>query len=142
MQVKIDAPAVSVQETGTQRGRGVFAARDFAAGELVERAPVLVLDCSHYDLPALLQKYTFSWKGLTGVHEGQALALGYGGLYNHASPASMRYAADADNQCILFVAERPIQVGEELTINYNGIGGSAYAENDRWFSAHEVAPLP
>ncbi len=141
MHLKIGAAPVWVQDTGTPRGRGVFAARNFAVGEVVEHAPVLVLDCSHYDLPPLLQKYTFSWKGLTGVHEGQAIALGYGGLYNHASPANLRYQADSENQCILFVAECPIQAGEELTINYNGVGGSAYSENDRWFTAHAVAPL-
>lgn len=139
--LKISVPDVWVQDTGTARGRGIFAARNFIAGEVVECAPVLVVDCGHYDLQALLRKYTFSWKGLTGVHDGQAIALGYGGLYNHSNPANMRYSADAENQCIFFIAERSISIAEELTINYDGVGGSAYADEDRWFSAHEVVPL-
>ncbi len=45
MHLKIGAAPVWVQDTGTPRGRGVFAARNFAVGEVVEHAPVLVLDC-------------------------------------------------------------------------------------------------
>lgn len=131
-------PAVFVQETGTRKGRGVYASRSYQPGEVVEISPVLLIDSRHFDLPKELTKYVFSWHGLTGGESRQALAFGYGCLYNHANPANMRYWGDIEKNCIHFVAERAIGIGEELTINYSGLAGAACSEREIWFDAHEV----
>jgi hypothetical protein len=34
-------PSVYVKDTGTAKGRGVFALRDFTAGEVIELCPVV-----------------------------------------------------------------------------------------------------
>ncbi len=136
--LRVFPPTVFVQETGTSKGRGVFASRAYRPGELIETSPVLLIDSRHFDLPPELTKYVFSWQGLTGGESRQALAFGYGCLYNHANPASMRYSGDVENNCIHFFAERPIGIGEELTINYSGLAGAASSERETWFDAHEV----
>lgn len=133
-------PEVYVKDTGTVKGRGVYALRNFAKDEVIEEAPVLLLDLGHYDLPAALTCYAFSWKGLTGDVSGQAIAMGYGGLYNHSNPANMRYVADSERQSLLFIAVRDIVESEELTINYSGVAGIATSEADSWFDSHQIAP--
>lgn len=52
-----------------------------------------------------------------------AVALGYGSLFNHDNPASLRYEADPGNLSLRFIATRDIAAGEELTINYNAPQG-------------------
>ena len=98
-------------------GRGVFAARDFSAGEVIERSPVIAMPAR--DVPAirdtLLARYSFQWAG-----DGVALALGYGSLYNHSSEPNCIYWTIKDEGVIEFVALVDIQAGEELRVNYNG----------------------
>jgi len=136
---KVQPPSVHVALTGTARGRGVYAERSFLPGEVVEASPVVLIDCRHFDLPVEITHYAFSWNGLTGGESLQALALGYGSLYNHANPANMAYRGDTENCTIVFVAARRIEAGEELTINYSAPGGGVTSDGERWFDLHEVA---
>jgi hypothetical protein len=136
---RIEIPRLSVQDTGTGRGRGVFAGRGFAAGEIVETAPVLLLKLPFDRLPELLKTYVFDWEMLAGIPGTHAVALGFGSLYNHANPASMCYRADARACTILYVAARDIRAGEELTINYNAQGGVAEWHDDNWFERFDIA---
>ena len=105
-----------VRDTGTARGRGVYAARDIEQGEIVEVCPVLFVASRFEELPLELKRAVFAWGPLTGV-EGNVIALGYGGIYNHANPANLGYAADAEARCLLFRAVAPIAAGAEMTIN-------------------------
>lgn len=139
---KVLPPSIHVTLTGTARGRGVFAGKVFLPGELVEVSPVVLVDCKHFDLPVEITHYAFSWRGLTGGESLQALALGYGSLYNHANPANMVYRGDVENNAIVFLAARRIEAGEELTINYSAPGGGAACEGERWFAQHDVQPCP
>jgi hypothetical protein len=104
---------IEVRPAGA-RGRGVFAARDFAAGEVVERAPVLVLPAS--EAPAaqetVLGSYVFGWR------DSVAVGLGLASLYNHAWEPNLDYFRRLDEGCLEFVTRRAVSVGEELTINY------------------------
>ncbi len=134
----LETPPLAICETGTARGRGVFALRRFEPGEVVETAPVLVLRCEFDDLPELLKTYVFDWEHLTGVPRSHAVALGYGGMYNHANPSNLRYEADARGAVMRYIAVRQIDVGEELTINYSGESGHHEAETDDWFERHDV----
>ncbi len=133
MKMRIHPPDLCVRDTGTAKGKGVFALRRFACGEVVEVAPVLVLKTPYHTLPELLKTYVFDWTTLTGVPNSQGLALGYGGLYNHDNPANLRYVADARQSVMRYVAARDIEADEELTINYNAEGGVHEWHDDNWF---------
>ena len=80
--------------TGRSRihGRGVFAARRFEPGDVIEECPVLTVSG---DQAALLDEtdlygFTFEWK------KGAAVALGFGSLYNHSWAPNARYDHDYD----------------------------------------------
>lgn len=126
-----EPPLVVVELPG--KGRGVLAGRAFAVGELVERAPVLVLAAEAWARiePRLegsgLEGYAFLW-GPTS--ETAAIALGYGGLYNHSYRPNARYVKRPELQAIDFLAVRPIAPGEEITINY---GGDPESTRPVWF---------
>ena len=126
-------PSVYVRDTGSTKGRGVFAARPFGAGEVVEECHVLVIRKSYEALHKELKTFAFYWESPGSKAAAQALALGYGSLYNHANPANMRYEADGEALLMRFVAVREISADEELTINYNADGGGAESGEDWWF---------
>ena len=115
------------------KGRGVFARRSIATGEVFETAPVLVIPKAHWSAieKTTLFDYTFEW-GWEG--EDAALALGYGSLYNHSYSPNARYTKRLEDAVIDFSALRPIEPGEEILVNYNG------EPNDRaplWFPAQD-----
>lgn len=96
------------------RGRGVFAERAFARGDVIEVAPVLVLaanDVARID-GTILEAYVFGWG------DRLAVALGYGSLYNHAWTPNVEYVKRRELGLIEFVAVRDIAAGEELFTNY------------------------
>jgi uncharacterized protein len=130
--------AIELRHTGTVRGRGVFARRGFARGELIETVPVLVIKCDFDDLPEAVKTYVFDWETLARVPRTHALALGYGSMYNHSNPANLRYEADAREHQLRFIAAREIRAGEELTINYNAEGGAAECADNNWFERHDI----
>jgi hypothetical protein len=156
VKAKVVPPAVYVADTGTAKGRGVFAARSFAAGEVVEIAPVVIVAAPvttttvrpppnvKVDVRFVreFKVLVFSWAHLAKVPNTCALALGYGSLYNSANPANMRYEADASESIIRFIAVRDIRADEELTINYNAEGGGAEWKDQNWFTHMEVTALP
>lgn len=109
------------------KGRGVFARRFIAKGEIIERVPVLILSAREFDehvSRTILDDYCFLWEG------GKiALTLGYGSLYNHSyQPNARSDIVDAHTQ--LFTAIRSIDRAEEITVNYNGAPRSQRAV---WF---------
>ena len=139
MRQPIQPSDLCVKDTGTDMGRGVFAKRSFEEGEVVEVATVLVLKTDFDALPELLQNYVFNWTALTaGASDQHALALGYGSMYNHDNPANLRYGADIGKGVMRYVAARPIQEGEELTINYNAWGGVPASDHDNWFDRRGI----
>jgi SET domain-containing protein len=103
------------------KGRGVFARRPIAKGEVIESVPVLVMTDDDYAKglsQTPLKDYCFAW-GTNQV----VLALGYGSLYNHSYKPNARYE-DIGPATKAFVALRTIARGEEITVNYNGKPGS------------------
>jgi uncharacterized protein len=130
---EITPPSVKMRDTGSIRGRGVFAVQNYAAGELVEAAAVVLLNCAFETYPVELKTYVFNWAALCEVGHAHAVVLGYGSLYNHDNPANMHYEADPANMAMRFIAARNIAAGEELTVNYSGEGGRASSDNNDWF---------
>lgn len=62
-------------------------------------------------------------------------------MYNHENPANMRYEAESQHSLLRFISVRAINEGEELTVNYNSIGGGAEWGNDNWFDRMNVTPI-
>jgi SET domain-containing protein len=129
----VNPPGVYVKNTGTPKGRGVFAARPFRAGELVEVCPVLLFRKPYEVLHKELKTFVFHWPVPEGARATQALALGYGSLYNHSNPSNLRYETDVEALLMRFIAVRDIGADEELTINYNADGGAHVSEDEWWF---------
>jgi uncharacterized protein len=104
------------------RGRGVFATRSFTEGETVEVCPTVEISEGGGDLADYLFEST---------NEGMFLVvLGFGMLYNHSRDPNLDYFQE-DASTIEFVAQRPIDRGEELTISYG----------DEWWSARGETPI-
>jgi uncharacterized protein len=139
--VLLTSPNVYVKDTGTPKGRGVFARAGFAGGQVVEVCPVVLLRMPFEELPAGVERLVFNWERLAGVPGTQALALGYGSLYNHDNPANLRYEADETGLLLRLTAVRDIPAGEELTINYNADGGAPVWDDDNWFERMGVEPI-
>ena len=134
------SPLAFVADTGTSKGRGVFANRMLAIGELVEACPVIVFSAEFGRIPAEVRSILFNWGVLARTATAHCLALGYGSMYNHGNPANMRYEGDADARVLRFVAIRAIAMGEELTVNYSAEGGGHESADNDWFKRMGETP--
>jgi hypothetical protein len=104
-------------------GRGVFATRRFAKGELVEICPTV--EVADAEVTGHLGDYVF-----TSVNAGDVLlVLGYGMLYNHSPDPNLEYVQD-EPSTITFLALRTVQPGDELTIDYG----------DEWWETRGLEP--
>lgn len=116
---EVRTPRLSVRPSPLG-GRGVFAERPYAPGELIERAPVLVLPAeqkphiAHTDL----DNYYFEWNE-TGQGD-IAIGLGHASIYNHSYQPNARYAKHREGLFLEYRALCAIAPGDEITVNYNG----------------------
>jgi uncharacterized protein len=119
------------------RGRGIFATRDFAQGELIERTPAIVLPGEQRPLVAStsLRNYYFNWNSSKVL----AFALGYGSIYNHSRAPNAGFQARTEDNWLDFVALRPIGAGEEILINY---GKSHEDQTPMWFEKESPSAPP
>lgn len=127
-----------VVRTIPDMGRGVFAARPFRAGEVVEVCPVIVLATGE-GAAGTLADYVFCW----GDDGRLAVALGHGSLYNHSATPNAAFDADFDRREVVFRAARAIEAGEQIFIDYEWDDYSAFdptAVSDERFAAHELCP--
>lgn len=117
-------PGLEVREV-PRKGRGVFAARRFRRGALIECCPVLPIpakDWRHLRRTALAG-YPYDWESSPGDF---ALVLGLGSLYNHAARPNAGNQERPDLGAMDFIALRNIRKGEEITVDYaSGEGASA-----------------
>jgi hypothetical protein len=132
---------VELRDTGTTKGRGVFALQDFRAGDVIEVCPVVIFETPSEALPEVLDRLVFDWAVLANKPGTDALALGFGSLYNDDNPANMRYEAIPTEAVLRFIAVRDIKDNEELTINYSARGGGATWHDDNWFDGTKVSPV-
>jgi SET domain-containing protein len=101
------------------RGRAVFARRTIAKGEVIERAPVIVLPRKEWAIAkkTVLENYAFDW----GENDELAvIALGYVSIYNHSYSPNAKLEQLPEEMMMEVTALRAIRPGEEVTINYNG----------------------
>ncbi len=97
-------------------GRGVFAKQALGKGEVIEVCPVIevpLTDSSNDNDQGLLTNYFFYFG------DGLAIVLGFGSIYNHAYEPNATYIKKPSDGVVEFQAIRDIEVGEEITVNYN-----------------------
>jgi len=93
------------------RGRGVFATRRFAKGEVIETCPTV--EVADGDATGRLNDYVFA----SGSDGEVVLVLGHGMLYNHSPNPNVEYV-EGEPSTIVFRALRKVRPGDELTIDY------------------------
>ena len=104
-------------------GRGVFATRRFAKGEVIETCPTV--EVPDAEVTGRLNDYVFS-----SVTDGDVvLVLGHGMLYNHSPNPNVEYVQD-EPSTIMFRALRKVQPGDELTIDYG----------EEWWATRGIEP--
>jgi uncharacterized protein len=109
-----------------RRGRGVVAERRIAAGELVERAPVVIIPHAERAAvdPTNVGNYIFLWEpGTTGQdlyrQEGRAaIVLGFASLVNHSAEPNCAFTRHFEALALDLHAIRTIEAGEEITFDY------------------------
>jgi len=110
----------------------------------VEVAPVLLLHRADGDHAGSLARYVFEWDD-DRDETAYAMALGLGAMFNHSGNPSCRYLRADDDEVIarlvggaasscdelapalVFVTSRPVEAGEELTIDDSGLGDHSFA---------------
>ena len=119
-------------------GRGMFAARNFLKGELIERAPIIPIDEKKWPNAAktILSDYAFDW-GVKDEHA--AIALGYISIYNHSYSPNAQLEQMLDELMMEIIAIKDIHTGEEITINYNG---DPEKQDPLWFTQRASKRLP
>lgn len=94
-------------------GRGVFTTQDLKQGEVIEYAPVILIDKQHS--VGTINDYVYTH----GTDESKLiLVLGYASLYNHDDENNVEHSFDADNLVFTMTAKRDIKKGEELCVTY------------------------
>lgn len=126
-------PHLEVRDTGTARGRGMFAGEDIRQGDLVEASHVMLVHAPWDTIPIEIRKILYSWKHIGGREAPYALALGFGSLFNSSNPANLTFQASPCNQMLLYTAACDIPKGTELVINYNSDSGGVDSTSTWWF---------
>jgi uncharacterized protein len=99
------------------KGRGVFAQKRFLKGEIIETTPVVVVPVEQVELidQTILTYYYYDWED-----KAVAIALGLCTLFNHSYHPNTYYIKKFSEREVQYIAYRDIEVGEEITANYNG----------------------
>jgi uncharacterized protein len=107
-------------------GKGVFASVYIKRGEVVETAPILILDFNDF----IDSKWNLLFEYYFWMDDFVVLCLGYGSLYNHSKDANCDYKIDKDQRIITFRAIKDIKKDDEILFNYSG---SSSSKAPLWF---------
>lgn len=112
--------ALVVRPSGVH-GLGVFARRHFAADEVIERVPYVVIpdEEMHFARMRGTLMHRYPMPGVPDA-EHSAWMLGFGALYNHATDLQRANATweDWGDRVLAFRALCPIAPGDEITYDY------------------------
>ena len=102
-------------------GKGCFALEHIEKNTLIESAPVILLhrdtfkNLNDYNVGVhKLSEYPFTW-GMDGMC---AIALGYGGIYNHSHDPNTVWRPNHEYESIQYTTCRDIEAGEEIFVRY------------------------
>ncbi len=107
---------ITVQQSKIAKGLGVFAEENIKKGELIEKAPLLLMSMKEFDHIKKTKLYYYFFE-YTNNHF--AIALGYGSLYNHSYAPNARYLYNFKQKHLKITAIKNIKKGEEIVFNYN-----------------------
>lgn len=94
----------------------MFASKDIFKDELIEIAPILVLDFNDF----IDTKWNLLFEYYFWMDDYVALALGFASMYNHSQDANCRYELNKEQKTITFRAIKDIKKDEEIYFNYKG----------------------
>jgi hypothetical protein len=97
-------------------GNGVFAKDKIKRGEAIELTPFIVCFKRTLDLTPLIDYYFTIDEPGEGILCG--VLLGYGMIYNHSDEPTAHWILNTERKEVLFIANRDIEPGGEITINY------------------------
>lgn len=117
---------ITVRDT-KKMGRGVFATENIKKGEVIEVAPILILQFEDF----IDTKWNLLFEYYFWLDDVVVLALGYGSMYNHSlDKDNAKYEIDRKKKSITFTTLRDIKKGEEIFFNYKG---SSSSKAPLWF---------
>lgn len=109
--------AIEIRKT-PNKGRGVFALKDFTSGEIIENCPIINVspaERKHCE-KTILNYYIYPWRST----KSGSIVLGYGSIYNHSFTPNADWKQNFKTYTMVYKAIKPIKKGEEITVNYNG----------------------
>ncbi|MDO8619064.1 MAG: SET domain-containing protein-lysine N-methyltransferase [Candidatus Daviesbacteria bacterium] len=109
-----------------ESGIGVFAAKDITKGDIIEVAPILVLEFTDF----VETKWNLLFEYYFWMDDYVALALGFASMYNHSKDGNSKYELNRENKTIIFTAIKDIKKDTEIYFNYKG---SSSAKAPLWF---------
>lgn len=109
---------VEVRNITKNKGRGVFALKNFKKGEIVETCPIIRMTPAErkHCANTILDCYMYPWRSTRSA----SLVLGYGSIYNHSFAPNADWKQNFKTRTMVYRAIRAIKKGEEVTVNYNG----------------------
>ena len=138
---KISPPSIYLDVYNDEVGRGVFALRAFSKGEIIEEAPIFLIEEDFSSLPEAFKNRVFNWRYMTKTSAKHAIALGYGSMYNHCDDPNVVYKADHENNLLILIANRAIAPYEHLTVNYDQEPDISMPDEVTWFDKRGIQKL-
>ncbi|MEK7525986.1 MAG: SET domain-containing protein [Patescibacteria group bacterium] len=109
---------VEIKRISKTKGRGVYAMKNFKAGEIIEKCPVLKLTPRErkWCEKTIMATYIYPWRSTRSA----AVVFGYGSIYNHSFEPNADWKQNFRDNTMTYRAIKSIKKGEEILINYNG----------------------
>lgn len=120
---------VTIQQSETINGSGVFSKENIKKGEIIEIAPLILLPIKDFKHIKKTNLYYYYFE-YTNKHF--VIALGTASLYNHSYSPNARYLYDYKNKKLIIKAIKNIKSNSEIFINYNYYPNSKKPLGD-WF---------
>ena len=117
-------PAGITVKPSQVHGRGVFSCKKIKSGEVIETAPVILLQAGDKEFLRTTSLFSYYFL-IDNADTPAALGLGNSSLYNHSYNANAVYTVCLKDTCLIIKACKEIKPGEEITLNYNGKSNDA-----------------
>lgn len=108
---------IAIGISPTLKVRGILASEPIAAGQIIEKCPVILVDAKK-EAPVIKQTVLLHYYYEYNSHY-DCIVLGNGSLYNHSYKPNARYTYDFKNRQLVYRAVKNIKPSQEITINYN-----------------------
>ncbi|MFX1480588.1 MAG: SET domain-containing protein-lysine N-methyltransferase [Promethearchaeota archaeon] len=128
---------LEVKFISEKKGRGVFAKKYIAKGEVIDIAPIILISKKDWELiePTILSNYSFEWDDPKCKGEfDAAISLSISQFINHSYKPNVKYRYNYKSNSIEYITIKSISKGEEILVNYNG---SPLDKSPVWFELAE-----